>query len=188
MHIKRQDPKFPHNELMLFLKYHSYLQAKTAAFESGILKNSAAVFFTDKTPTSTVNKIKDRKIQQRKQIALSLIFINLSDRNFVTGAEYILIDFRKPPKAIWFLPQEFLQNAIQTISKSFCLYRILLKPLWVIYQKMVIYLYRLKEFRIPHPGLACMDWPTLSRCNMIWPILLMLRGVSHKLYKGASHS
>ena len=63
MHIKRQDPKFPHNELMLFLKYHSYLQAKTAAFESGILKNSAAVFFTDKTPTSTVNKIKYRKIQ-----------------------------------------------------------------------------------------------------------------------------
>ena len=148
MHIKRQDPKFPHNELMLFLKYHSYLQAKTAPLESGILKNSAAVFFTDKTPTSTVNKIKYRKIQQRKQIALSLIFINLSDRNFVTGAEYILIDFRKPPKAIWFLPQEFLQNAIQTISKSFCLYRILLKPLWVIYQKMVIYLQRLKEFPI----------------------------------------
>ena len=126
MHIKRQDPKFPHNELMLFLKYHSYLQAKTAPLESGILKNSAAVFFTDKTPTSTVNKIKYRKIQQRKQIALSLIFINLSDRNFVTGAEYILIDFRKPPKAIWFLPQEFLQNIIPTISKSFSLYRKLL--------------------------------------------------------------
>ena len=70
MHIKRQDPKFPHNEVMLFLKYHSYLLAKTAAFVSeilknstGILKNSAAVFFTNKIPTRRVNKIKYRKIK-----------------------------------------------------------------------------------------------------------------------------
>ena len=39
-----------------------------------------------------------------------MIFIDLSDRNFVTEADDILKEFRKLPKTIWFLPSEFLQN------------------------------------------------------------------------------
>ena len=41
---------------------------------------------------------------------------------------------------------------LPTTSKSFSLYRELLKPLWVIYQKMAIYLQRLKEFPIQAEG------------------------------------
>ena len=39
-------------------------------------------------------------------------------------------------------------SVIPTSSKSFSLYQELLQPLWVIYQKMVIYLQRLKEFPV----------------------------------------
>ena len=45
-------------------------------------------------------------------------------------------------------------GVIPTASKSFSLYQELLQPLWVIYQKMVIYLQRLKEFSIQAKGLA----------------------------------
>ena len=73
-------------------------------------------------------------------------------------------------------------GVIPTTSKSFNLFRELLKPLWVIYQKMVIYLQRLKEFPVfplastyTYRYLKCGQSSTFIKNGLILVITLIIQ-------------
>ena len=81
-------------------------------FRLKLQKNSATVYFSDRIPTG---KNTNNKMKQREQVALYLVFINFSGRNFVTGAdgsgilleEYLKISNEFQRHLDWFFRSEF---------------------------------------------------------------------------------